>query len=155
MHIREGAQLEIFTESNGSVIFRKYSPVGELGDSAEDYAETLAKISGNSVAVVDKDRVIAAAGAVKKELLQREITSATENLIESRRLYQYKIGEERIPLCKDAEKIYIGLLNPILIEGDAIGALVMLVPETGKAPDETDAKITATAAQILCKQIEP
>ena len=31
LRIREGDPLEIFTEREGSVILRKYSPIGEIG----------------------------------------------------------------------------------------------------------------------------
>ncbi len=154
MHIREGAQLEIFTDSEGGVIFKKYSPIGELDESVSDYAETVAKITGNNVVVVDKDMVVAAAGTARRELLHKRISSDTEEMIEQRRQYVYKIGEDRKPLCKDLEKAYSGIINPILLEGDAIGAIVMLIPDMGNAPGESDVKVLATAAQILSRQIE-
>lgn len=154
MHIREGAQLEIFTDSEGGVIFKKYSPIGELDESVSDYAETVAKITGNNVVVVDKDMVVAAAGTARRELLHKRISSDTEEMIEQRRQYVYKIGEDRKPLCKDLEKVYSGIINPILLEGDAIGAIVMLIPDMGNAPGESDVKVLATAAQILSRQIE-
>ncbi len=154
MHIREGAQLEIFTDTDGGVIFKKYSPMGELDESVADYAETVAKVTGNSVAVVDKDTVIAAAGTAKKDLLHKRISPQTEELIEGRKPYIYKIGNDRKPLCRDSEKLFSGAVNPILADGDAIGAIVMLLPDMGNAPGETDIKVMATAAQILSKQIE-
>ncbi len=154
MHIREGAQLEIFTDSDGGVIFKKYSPIGELDESVADYADTVAKVTGNTVAVVDKDTVVAAAGSARRDLLHKRISAETEELIELRRQYVYKIGEDRKPLCKDLEKAYAGIVNPILLEGDAVGAIVMLIPDMGNAPGESDVKVLATAAQILSKQIE-
>lgn len=154
MHIREGAQLEIFTDSEGGVIFKKYSPIGELDESVSDYAETVAKITGNTVAVIDKDMVIAAAGSAKRELYHKHISNEAEELIELRKQYVYKIGEERKPLCRDLEKAYAGIVNPILLEGDAVGAIVMLIPDMGNAPGEADIKVLSTAAQILSRQIE-
>ncbi len=154
MHIREGAQLEIFTDTDGGVIFRKYSPMGELDESVIDYAETVAKITGNSVAIIDKDTVIAAAGSAKKELINKRISEETDTLIEARKPYIYKIGNERKPLCRDSEKIFCGAINPILSDGDVIGAIVMLLPDMGNAPGDADIKVMATAAQILSKQME-
>ena len=153
MHIREGAQLEIFTDSDGGVIFKKYSPLGELDESVSDYAETVAKITGNTVAVVDKDSVIASAGPAKKEIQNKRISEATEAMIEDRKPYIYRIGEERRRLCIDLEKAYTGIVNPILLEGDAIGALIMLIPEMGNAPSESDVKVVSAATQILSRQI--
>ena len=154
MRIREGDPLEIFTDNNGGVIFKKYSPIGELDESVADYAETVAKITGNTVAVVDKDAVIAAAGPWKKEIQHKRISKETEELIELRRQYIYRIGEERKPLCKEVEKAYSGVVNPILLEGDAVGAIIILIPEMGNAPGDADTKVNAAAAQILSKQIE-
>ena len=155
MHIREGAQLEIFTDSEGGVIFKKYSPMGEMNESVSDFAEAVAKITGNTVAVVDKDSVIAAAGGAKRDLIHKRLSEEAELLIESRKPYIYKIGEDRKPLCRDLEKAYAGIVNPILLEGDAIGAMVMLIPEMGNAPGEADTKVLAAATQILSKQMEP
>ncbi len=154
MHIREGAQLEIFTDSEGGVIFKKYSPIGELDESVSDYAETVAKITGNSVVVMDKDSVIAAAGSNKKDLMHKRVSTETDQLIEQRKQYVYKIGEIRKPLCKDVEKVYTGILNPILLEGDTVGAIAMLIPDMGNAPGEADVKVLSAAAQILSKQME-
>lgn len=154
MHIREGAQLEIFTDSEGGVIFKKYSPIGELSESADDYAEAVARVTGNTVAIVDKDTVVAAAGPAKKEIASKRISEQTEALIEQRRLYRYKIGDERRPLCREIEKAYASIVAPILSEGDAIGAIVMLIPEMGNEPSESDANAVCTAAAILGRQIQ-
>ena len=43
MRIREGDPLEIFTDRDGSVILRKYSPIGEIGEFAQEYAEAMHK----------------------------------------------------------------------------------------------------------------
>lgn len=154
MHIREGAQLEIFTDSDGGVIFKKYSPIGELDESVSDYAETVAKITGNTVVITDKDSVVAAAGNNRRDYLHKRISQQTEALIELRRPYVYKIGDERKPLCKDLEKAYAGIVYPILLDGDVVGSVIMLVPDMGNAPSETDVKVLATATQILSKQME-
>ena len=128
--------------------------MGELDESVADYAEAVAKVTGNNVAVLDKDSVIAAAGPARKELLHKRISSDLQTAIEERRQYVYKIGEERKPICKDLEKAYAGIINPILSEGDAIGAIVMLIPDMGNAPKESDVNVLTAATQILIKQIE-
>ena len=75
MRIREGDPLEIYTDREGGVIFRKYSPVGELGDFASQYAETLYKTSGFPICITDKDSIIAIAGASKKDLYEKPVSS--------------------------------------------------------------------------------
>ena len=153
MHIREGAQLEIFTESDGAVIFRKYSPVGELSDHVDNYAETLAKITGNAVVIADRDAIVAT-GGIKKDLLHRKIAPETEKLIEGRKTYIYHIGEQRKKLCADEDKVYVGIVDPILQDGDTVGAIIMLIPELGNAPTEAEVKVLSTATLLLRRQME-
>ena len=98
--------------------------------------------------------VVAAAGPAKRELQNKHVSKDAQSLMEGRKQYVYRIGEERKPLCRDLEKAYAGVVNPILLDGDAVGALVMLIPEMGNAPSDSDTKVLSAAAQILSKHIE-
>ena len=75
LRIREGDPLEIFTDSNGSVILKKYSPIGELRTFAKEYAESLAQTSGHIACIVDKEQIIAISGAPKKDFLEKQISN--------------------------------------------------------------------------------
>ena len=154
MHIREGAQLEIFTENDGTVIFRKYSPIGELSDYADHYAETLAKVTGNGVIIADREQIISF-GGVRKELSGKRISPDTEKLMETRRTYAYRIGEPRIRLSAEEEKLYVGVCSPIVQDGDPIGAVISLIPDLGNAPGEAEVKVVSAAALLLKRQMEP
>ena len=101
MRIREGDPLEIYTDRDGEVIFKKYSPIGELTVFASQYADTLHKTGGLNVAVADRDAVIAVAGVPKKEYLETKLTPEIEKVMEGRSLYEYRAGEERIALIDD------------------------------------------------------
>ena len=101
MRIREGDPLEIYTDRDGEVIFKKYSPIGELTVFASQYADTLHKTGGLNVAVADRDAVIAVAGVPKKEYLEKKLTPEIEKVMEGRSLYEYRAGEERIALIDD------------------------------------------------------
>lgn len=72
--ISSGDPLEIYTDNDGEVIFKKYSPIGELSAFATQYAEVLSKIGGYPVVVCDRDHVISVAGIPKKELLERRVS---------------------------------------------------------------------------------
>ena len=87
LRIREGDPLEIYTATDGEVIFKKYSPVGELSAFASQYAEVLSRVSGLPVIICDKDHVIAASGVSKRELLERRVSPVLENYMESRKSY--------------------------------------------------------------------
>ena len=120
MRIREGDPLEIYTDREGEVIFKKYSPIGELNTFAGQYAETLYKTCDLSVIICDRDTVIASAGLPKREFLEKRITPEAEELIERRNLYRAD-GSEPITAVADATEFVIGCLMPIMAEGDVIG----------------------------------
>ena len=95
MRIREGDPLEIYTDREGEVIFKKYSPIGELMDFAGEYAETLYKTCGLPVAVCDRDCVIACAGISKREFVEKKLSADVESVIEGRTLYTYSNQKEK------------------------------------------------------------
>lgn len=154
MRIREGDPLEIFTDHEGEVIFKKYSPIGELGEFAAQYAETLQKTCHLSVAVCDRDSVIASAGVPKKEYADRKLNNEFEKLIESRSLYKYS-GGDKITVTDDTT-YFVSCAMPILAEGDIIGCVASLAEdsETRRQPDEVEIKLIQTAAGFLGRQLE-
>jgi AbrB family transcriptional regulator (stage V sporulation protein T) len=152
MRIREGDPLEIFTDANGEVIFKKYSPVGELSSATKPYAEVLCRGTNLPVLITDRDRVIACAGLSKKEVLERRVTSALETLIENRTGFTASATERLRPvegLERDAAVAY-----PIIGGGDVSGCVVMLLDENGTPPSPTDVKRIQVAASFLGKQME-
>ena len=157
MRIREGDPLEIYTDREGEVIFKKYSPIGELVDFAADYAETLYKTCGMPVAVCDRDAVIACAGIPKKEYLEKKNSTGVERIIEQRALYVYDTKGEKVFLTDENKNHYISCAQPIFSEGDVIGCVVALTPTDGKTEGydtETETKLVQTAAVFLGKQLE-
>ena len=158
MRIREGDPLEIYTTREGEVIFKKYSPIGELSSFAGEYAETLARICDLSVLITDRDAVIASAGVPKREYMDKRITHELENVISDRQLYTQKIGKSPIHPTDDQHKKYVRCAMPIITEGDVIGAVCSLgdASESGAihAVEETEVKLIQTAAVFLAKQQE-
>lgn len=158
MRIREGDPLEIYTDREGEVIFKKYSPIGELQTFAAEYAETLQKTASMPVFVCDRDAVIAVAGASKREYMERKISSGLESIIEGRGLYSKEGGRERIPVIEDGGSHFVSCAMPILSEGDIIGCVFTGwqndVDETGKLSSDIEAKLIQTAAIFLGKQME-
>lgn len=154
MRIKEGAPLEIFTNNDGEVIFKKYSPVGELSESADIYTEILNKQIKNTVFLTDNEYVISASGQYKKDLFERRISRGVEELIEKRKLYTYKIGDSRINAVDSSEKHHIGILSPIIVSGDTIGAVGVLTGDMGNVPSESDAKLVQTISGLIAKQME-
>ena len=152
LRIREGDPLEIYTDSNGEVIFKKYSPVGEMGTFAAQYSEVLSRVSSLPTLIADRDHIIAAAGVPKREYLERRITSAVEDLIEARRNFNSGTDGQIMPV-EGIEKT-ASLIFPIIAAGDVTGAVIMMSGERRTNPTEVEIKLAQTAAAFLGKQME-
>ena len=151
MRIREGDPLEIFTDAGGEVVFKKYSPIGELSNYASQCAEALATATRLAVVICDRDHCIAAAGISKKEVLERRVTPVLEGVMDERRTVVFE-DENNQALEGVNRKMCVAA--PIIISGDVSGAVVMLASDVSDKPTESDEKLVRVAAAFLSKQLE-
>ncbi len=154
LRIREGDPLEIYTATDGEVIFKKYSPVGEMSVFAGQYADVLSRISSLPTIVCDRDHVIAAAGVSKREFLERRVTSVLEGYMDGRRTYQSQQSEAGEVIPVEGIDRAAAVIYPIIAAGDVTGAVVMLKNENKTLPTETEVKLAQSAAAFLGKQME-
>ena len=154
MRIREGDPLEIYTDRDGEVIFTKYSPVGELASFAGHICETLSKTTGQTAIVCDRDSIIAASGAGKRDLQEKRISKELERIIESRQIYQHKSGETPVAVADGDEANFISIAAPIISEGDVSGCIAFVFDGTEAELGETGYKLAQTVAGFLGKQME-
>ena len=149
MRIREGDPLEIYTESDGSVVFRKYSPIGELSRVSTEYAEAINRSSGIPIAICDRDNVIAVAGVSRKEYLEKPISNGLSNVLTSRKTYSSGDKNGEVTVTEGGREV--SYLSPIVSEGNVIGA-VMSIKESGKSPDGSEKKLIDTGAYFMSTQ---
>lgn len=156
LRIKEGDPLEIFTDREGEVILKKYSPIGELGKFAREYAESLAQTTGHSVCITDRDQVVAAAGGLKKDYLGKPISGALETMINERESTLAGMAEGAyIRLTKDdTESRAEQVIAPILCEGDAIGSVILMNRGSGVKMGETENALAKCAAGFMGRQME-
>lgn len=154
LKIREGDPLEIYTEKDGGVIFRKYSPMGDLQDFAVQICESIGANTGRIAAVSDRDSIIALSGAPKKELIDKPNSRELERLMEQRKNYRYEPGQTRIRATESSDKYHLGVAAPILSQGDLMGCVMLLMGENGDALNEADQQLVGTVAGFLGKQME-
>ncbi len=156
--IREGDPLEIYTDHEGEVIFKKYSPMGELSDFAGQYAEVLYKTAGAPVLICDRDHVVAVSGLPKKEVLERRISAALEEMNQQRQSFVYHRGAERPFQPVEGVARCASVQYPIVASGDVCGSIMFLATEEAMAqgiePSEAEEKLIQTAAGFLGKQME-
>ena len=160
MRIREGDPLEIYTDREGEVIFKKYSPIGEMNGFALQYAETLYKTCGIPCVITDRDSVIACAGVPKKEYFEKRISADLEKISDNRQGYRYREGERKLAIIDDVGTHFISCACPIIADGDLIGAVVAAADATSNAPTSTEVgnsdvqfRLIQTAAAFLARQL--
>ena len=152
--ICDGDPLEIYTEKDGEVIFKKYSPMGELSSYAAEICESLYKSTGGTVAVCDRDSMIAVSGGGKKELLEKPVSKALEEVMENRRAVRTESGGRAPRPVESAEDYSIAVAAPILAEGDVLGCVMFLSHPGSPAATDLEFKLAQTVAGFLGRQME-
>lgn len=158
LRIKEGDPLEIFTDKEGEVILKKYSPIGELSEFASGYAETLSKTTGHIACITDKDSVIAVSGGSKKEFLEQDLSKELEQLMDDKEVYISKDNNEvAIPVIKNdnkERKFNSQVVYPIIAQGDVIGSVILLSKDARTKMGETEQKVVESAAGFLGSQMD-
>ena len=151
--ISDGDPLEIFTDNDGEVIFKKYSPIGELSSFAGQYGEVLYKTGGFPVVICDRDHVISVAGIAKKELIERRVSASLEDMIENRRSYAFTGTEKKLQPVEGVDH-YSLVQYPIIASGDVCGSVMYLMNKPGDTAGDSEVKLISAAAAFLGKQME-
>ena len=154
LKIREGDPLEIYTEKDGGVIFRKYSPMSDLQDFAAQICDSIGSATGRIAAVADRDTIIALAGAPKRELMDKPNSPELDRLMEQRVHYRYNPGDPPVWPTDSSEKYRLGVASPILSQGDLMGCVMLLMCDDSAPVTEADQKLAQTIAGFLGKQME-
>ena len=154
LRIREGDPLEIYTEKDGGVIFRKYSPMGDLQEFAAQICESIGAGTGRIAAVSDRDSIIALHGVPKRELMDKPNSPELDKLMEQRKNYRYVSGEPPLRVSESSDKYRLGVAAPILCQGDLMGCVMLMLGDDGAPLPESDQKLAQTLANFLGKQME-
>jgi AbrB family transcriptional regulator (stage V sporulation protein T) len=154
LRIREGDPLEIFVDREGEVILKKYSPIGELGDFAKEYADSLYESLGHITLISDRDVIIAVSGASKKDYMEKSIGDVVEKSMEERKT-TLEATNGTYEICKDIQEEYSSVcVAPIVAGGDPIGSVILVSKKEGVKMGEIEVKLSETAAGFLGKQME-
>ena len=148
-----GDPLEIYTDKDGEVIFKKYSPIGELSDFAAQICDSLHKSTDAIAAVCDRDTVIAISGGAKRELMDKRISAGLEHIMEGRSSYRFN-GGSCIPVSDGEEKFCVSVAAPVVSEGDVMGCVLFICQNDGGACSDIEFTLAQTVASFLGKQME-
>lgn len=157
LRIREGDPLEIFTDRDGEVILKKYSPISELNEFANEYAESVYDILGNITIITDTDQVIAVAGGAKKNFADKRVSKEVEKAMLAKSAQVINDKEKIIPITAesiDDSNFESQVIVPIISQGDTIGSIIFLAKEGAKSLGDIELKVAETGASFLAKQME-
>lgn len=153
MRIREGDPLEIYTAVDGEVIFKKYSPMGEMSEFAAAYADVLYRAIGEPVLISDRDRIVAAAGCAKRDAVEKRISAELENMMENRENYVKSADKKPLYPITDFDKSAAAAYT-ILGNGDVSGSVILLGNSEDYTPSVSDIKLIEVASRFIGKQTE-
>lgn len=154
MRIREGDPLEIYTDKDGGVIFKKYSLMGGLSDFAVQMCDTLHKTTGRVAVITDRDTCIAVAGTARRELVDKRVSAELEGIMEGRQIYQRTEKDGSLPICEDTDKYQIDVAAPILSEGDVLGCVLFVGSGEDASTGDTEYKLAQTISGFLGRHME-
>ena len=158
LRIREGDPLEIFTDHDGEVVLKKYSPIGEISAIAKDYTDSLYRTLGHVALICDRDCIVSSSGAAKREYAEKALSPEVEQILQNRQIAVMNLssGAQMIPLVADdrPEAYTAQIVAPILADGEIIGGLILLSKEAGASMCDVDRKVAETTASIVGRQME-
>ena len=151
MRIREGDPLEIYTDREGGVIFKKYSQLGDVSDFAAQLCDTISRVAGLPAVITDRDSVIAAGGLPRREVVDKRVSPQVEQAMEERRSVQ---ADQPMPLCDGSEKYRVLIAVPILSEGDVLGCVAFVSDGEAPALSDVELKLAQSIAGFLGRHME-
>lgn len=155
LRIREADSLEIYTDREGEIILKKYSPIAEMAEIAKQYVDVLAQTSGQIVAVTDCEQFIVVSANGRKELQQKPIHKELETAIFNReRITASVSSKEFIRISDDNASYAQEIVCPIISQGDAIGSVVLLSKDNSKSIWVSEEGLVSFTANMLGKQLE-
>jgi len=152
--VSNGDPLEIYTDNDGEVIFKKYSPIGELSPYSAQYADVMCKNAGYPALICDRDHIVAASGVPRKEYLGRRVSHDLEELMENRRSFTVRPGDSAELYPVEGLERRAVVCFPVIASGDVNGAVLLLENDAGQHPRDTEIKLAQVAAGFLGKQME-
>lgn len=155
LRIREADPLEIYTDREGEIILKKYSPIGEMGTFAKQYADSMAQVSGHIAMITDRDQFIAVSGGMKS-MLGKALSKELEEKLNNRESVMASKGDRNfISVCHDVDEEYQHeAISPIICEGDVIGSVILLETNNKLKMGEVEQKLIQSAAGFLGRQME-
>ena len=158
LRIREGDPLEIFTDHDGEVVLKKYSPIGEIAAIAKDYTDSLYRTLGHVALISDRDAIVSSSGAAKRDYVEKPLSPEIDQILQTRQMSMLNLssGAKMVPITNDdrADSYSSQIVAPILADGEIVGGLILISRDSGQQMTVVDQKVAETTANIIGRQME-
>lgn len=156
LRIRETDPMEIFTDKEGEIVLKKYSPLGGLAECAKTYAESLARTTGNIVCISDREQIIAVSGTSRRELVEKPVSQKLEQVMQDRETVLADSTQRQYVTISDSfsDEFQSQVISPIISHGDVLGAVIMLSKNEKVKFSEPEKNLTMVAADFLGHHME-
>lgn len=151
LRIRVGENLEIYVDDNKNIVLQKFSMVGKISDLAQELTEAMNKFTKHNIIIMDTNEIVACSGSLKKEIINKPISSYLADIINKREkmlqnhLKELSLVENKQINCSYADSV-------ILVDGEAVG-LIMILSEEEKMT-EFEMKIVEIVSSFMTKYLE-
>ena len=145
LRIKNGDNLEILVDGD-NITLRKYSQIENATDMAAIYAESFYQVLKYNIIVTDTDKVVAAAGNLKKKYLNLGISDSLTNMIERRDSFVER-KKSSIEIVPGLTEYGYYTMATIIINGDSIGSVIILSLDTPML--EQEEKLAMILANML------
>ncbi len=154
MKIREGDPMEIFVDQEGEVILKKYSPIKEIAEFAQEYVDSLHETTGRSACICDRYSYIAVAGVLKKDFINRPVSQVVDDVMDSKKsIIINDAADSQLYIEAETVSRFIHeVIVPIIFDNDPVGAVILGTRDRKAKMDDNDLKQAETAALFLSKQ---
>lgn len=149
-----GDYMEVFTNDNNEIIFKKYSPLDNLMDFAKRYLDSFSKTTSFGLVVTSKEKVLVSANVIESNYNGGELSEQLNEIIKNKTTVRVE-DNKNFPIHRFDREIYKEqIVNPIVNSfGEVVGTVCMLNTDPSKSIGEVEERLLSIATDFLGKQI--
>ena len=146
--IKEGENVEIYIDDN-NIILKKYSELKNVSDISSNIIDSVFSVINKDIIITDMSNIMELSSSLKNVFFNKELSVEYQNMLSKREKIIQKSSKN---LCITDQIVdYSYILNPMIVNGDLIGSIVLLSKDT---ITNNDIIVVDIITKILTKYIE-
>lgn len=146
--IKEGENVEIYIDDN-NIILKKYSELKNVSDISSNIIDSVFSVINKDIIITDMSNIMELSSSLKNVFFNKELSVEYQNMLSKREKIIQKSSKN---LCITDQIVdYSYIVNPMIVNGDLIGSIVLLSKDT---IINNDIIVVDIITKILTKYIE-